>query len=69
MKPIHWGQANVLSPFYSGERNETVTIIPSRKFVYLQFTSSSFYCSRSWSDLNRQFNHEVETNFVLITYL
>ena len=52
----------MLSPFYSGERNETVTIIPSRKFVYLHFTSSSFHCSRSWSGLNRQSNNEVETN-------
>ena len=61
-RPIHWGQANFLNSFYPGERNETVTIIPSRKFVHLQFTSSSFHCSRSWSGLNRQSNHEVETN-------
>ena len=52
----------MLSPFYSGERNETVTIIPSRKFVYLQFTSSSCYCSRSWSGSNGHSNHEVEKN-------
>ena len=61
-RPIHWGQANFLNSFYPSERNETVTVIPSLKFLYLQFTSSSFHCPRSWSGFNRQSSNEEATN-------